>query len=126
MVRKGQILRFATFAPAAGRVAGLHSLDFDELLHSPPKTLAPQWRTGSKDGATDYADFDGEINPLLASLIEELPASGEWSREERYLLELSSREIHHPVLRLPAIDQTSVALRDSSKVDSVLSGSSLG
>ena len=27
----------------------------------------------------------GEINPVLASLLEELPASGEWSRDERDL-----------------------------------------
>jgi len=27
----------------------------------------------------------GEINPLLASLIEELPATGEWTRDEHDL-----------------------------------------
>jgi len=27
----------------------------------------------------------GELNPQLASLIEELPASGEWSRDEHDL-----------------------------------------
>lgn len=27
----------------------------------------------------------GDINPLLASLIEELPATGEWTRDERDL-----------------------------------------
>jgi len=27
----------------------------------------------------------GELNPMLLSLIEELPATGEWSRDERDL-----------------------------------------
>jgi hypothetical protein len=37
------------------------------------------------DQPTGIQTSEGEINPLLASLIEELPASGEWSREERDL-----------------------------------------
>lgn len=29
--------------------------------------------------------FEGEINPVIASLIEELPANGEWTHDERAL-----------------------------------------
>jgi hypothetical protein len=32
---------------------------------------------------TSPQELSGEINPAIAVFIEELPASGEWTREER-------------------------------------------
>jgi hypothetical protein len=40
-----------------------------------------EWNCLPSHGTADY--WNGRINPILASLIEELPASGEWSREEQ-------------------------------------------
>ena len=40
-----------------------------------------EWNCLPSHGTADY--WNGRINPILASLIEELPASGEWSRENR-------------------------------------------
>jgi hypothetical protein len=34
---------------------------------------------------TPIIQSSGEINPLLATLVEELPTTGEWTREERDL-----------------------------------------
>lgn len=34
---------------------------------------------------TPVVQSSGEINPLLSTLVEELPATGEWTREERDL-----------------------------------------
>ncbi|MGA7873263.1 MAG: hypothetical protein WCA22_20420 [Candidatus Binatus sp.] len=45
----------------------------------------PNGGKGRKMEQTITQTSTGEINPLLASLLEELPASGEWSREEHDL-----------------------------------------
>jgi hypothetical protein len=49
-------------------------------------STTPNGEKGRKMEHTNTSQTStGEINPLLASLIEELPASGEWSRDERDL-----------------------------------------
>ena len=37
------------------------------------------------DQPTAHQTLEGDINPIIASLIEELPASGEWTRDEHDL-----------------------------------------
>ena len=47
-------------------------------------STAPNGGT-SRKMETPIIQSSGETNPLLATLVEELPATGEWTREERNL-----------------------------------------
>jgi hypothetical protein len=65
------------------RSAEQAKLGRDRLVVPAGVSLDSTTPKGEKGRKMDQPTIEaGEINPLLASLIEELPASGEWSREE--------------------------------------------